>query len=145
MKKSLFVLGMASMLALTGCHGTKKVEFSEFKEKADAALKEAPKVDYLKISGKVGETKIKFATNQSLGSYSLDEAGVATYVASIGSVDSMYGYGLSDKAEFYVGLGFKVVYSEAKYEYTTKGYLASVKGKIDGTEYSLSVKQVFAK
>ena len=32
MKKKFLLLGMASVFALTGCHGTKKVEFKEFGE-----------------------------------------------------------------------------------------------------------------
>ena len=141
MKKNLFVLGMASVFALTGCHGTKKVEFSEFKEKADAAIAKAPEVDYTNYSGKYGDEKIKFSTNQGVASYSAAEAAVALALGAVKRVDATYLF----SGEFYVGFGFKVVTSDCKYEYNGKGYLASVKGKINGTEYNFSVSHKYVK
>lgn len=141
MKKNLFVLGMASVFALTGCHGIKKVEFKEFKEKADAAIEKAPEVDYTTYNGKYGDEKIKFSTNQGVASYSIAEAAVATTLGAIKRVDAMY---LVD-GEFYTGFGFKVVTSDCKYEYNGKGYLASVKGKLNGKEYSFSVSHKYVK
>ena len=145
MKKNLFVLGMASVFALTGCHGIKKVSFEDFKKAADEVVEKAPKVDYVSYNGKYGDEKIKFSTNQSASSYSIAEAAVAIALGAIDRVDAMYVYGGSDKVEFYTGLGFKVVDAEAKYEYTGKGFLASVKGKIDGKEYNFSVSHKFVK
>lgn len=141
MKKNLFILGMASIFALTGCHGTKKVEFNEFKEKADAAIAKAPEVDYTTYNGKYGDEKIKFSTNQGVASYSVAEAAVALALGAFKRVDATYVF----SGEFYVGFGFKVVTSDCKYEYNGKGYLASVKGKIDGTEYNFSVSHKYVK
>ena len=141
MKKNLFILGMASIFALTGCHGTKKVEVSEFKEKADAAIAKAPEVDYTTYNGKYGDEKIKFSTNQGVASYSVAEAAVALALGAVKRVDATYSF----SGEFYVGFGFKVVTSDCKYEYNGKGYLASVKGKINGTEYNFSVSHKYVK
>ena len=145
MKKNLLVLAAASVFALTGCHGTKKVGFNEFKEKADAAVEKAPKVDYCTYKGKYGDNKFNFSTNQDATSYSLDEAAVASLLGGIDRVDSMYAYALGSSAEFYVGFGFKVVNGDDKYEYTAKGFLASAKGKFNGKEYSFSISHKFVK
>ena len=145
MKKNLFVLGMASVFALTGCHGVKKVSFEDFKKKANEVVEKAPKVDYISYNGKYGDEKVKFSTNQSAASYSLTEAAVALALGTIDRVDSMYVYASGSDTEFYTGMGFKVVSGAAKYEYTGKGYLASVKGKIDGKEFNFSVSHKFVK
>ena len=143
MKKNLFILGMASVFALTGCHGIKKVEFKEFKEKADATIEKAPQVDYTTYNGKYGDEKVKFSTNQGAASYSIAEAAVALALGALKRVDAMYVY--ASDGEFYTGMGFKVVTSDCKFEYNGKGYLASVKGKLNGTEYSFSVSHKYVK
>ena len=145
MKKQLLALSMASVFALAGCHGIKKVSFDDFKKAADEVVEKAPEVDYISYNGKYGEDKIKFDTNQSAKAYSIEEGLVAVALAVFDRVDSMYVYGSSDDAEFYTGFGFKVVNKEVKFEYTGKGFLASVKGKLDGKEYDFSVSHKFVK
>lgn len=145
MKKSLLALAMASTFALTGCHGIKKVSFEDFKKAADEVVEKAPKVDYISYNGKYGEDSVKFSTNQGVASYSVAEAAVAIALGVFDRVDSMYVYGSSSDNEFYTGMGFKVVTPDVKFEYTGKGYLASVKGKLDGKEYSFSVSHKFVK
>ena len=145
MKKSLLVLGMASVFALTGCHGIKKVSFDEFKKAAEEAIEKAPEIDYVTYKGTYGEDKISFSTNQKASAYSIQEAAVAAALGVLMRVDAMYIYSSSDSAEFYTGMGFKVVDEGTKFEYTGKAYLALVKGKIDGKEYNISVSQKFVK
>ena len=57
MKKQLFVLGMTSVFALTGCHGIKKVEYAEFK------------VSFLNKDTKVCESEVLFAPFDYLPEY----------------------------------------------------------------------------
>jgi len=144
MKKNLFVLAMASVFALTGCHGLAKTEYAQFKEKADKAVESAQKVDYVTYKGKYGDEKISFSTNQGIASYSLSEAAVEAALSLVGRVDSFTVAENSDYT-YYTGFGFKVVTPDAKYEYTGKGFLAGVKGKIKGTEYNFSVSYKFVK
>ena len=144
MKKNLLVLGVASLLALTGCHGLAKAEYAKFKEKADKAVESAKKVDYVTYKGKYGDEKISFSTNQGLASYSLAEAAVEATLSAVGRVDAFTVAENSDYT-YYTGLGFKVVTPDAKFEYTGKGFLSSVKGKINGTEYNFSVSYKFVK
>ena len=144
MKKHLLVLGMASIFALSGCHGISKVEYAKFKEKADAAVKDAKKVDYISYKGKYDEEKISFSTNQGLASYSVAEGVVAL---ALGSVDRVDAWTLSESSSltYYTGLGFKVVSADVKYEYDSKGFLAKVDGKLDGKQYNFSVSHKFVK
>ena len=141
MKKNLLALLMASTFALAGCHGTKKVTFEEFKKAADEVVAKGLEVDYTSYKGKYGTTDINFSTNQGVASYSVAEAAVAVALGVFNRVDSMYVYGTSDSNEFYTGMGFKVVTSSCKFEYTGKGFLALVEGKLDGKEYKVSVSQ----
>lgn len=146
MKKNLFVLAMASVFALTGCHGIKKVEASEFEKKANEVAEKAPEVESVSYKGKLGDTKIDFTTAQNAEQYSAAEAAVAAALGVLDRVDAAYvAFANDSKAEFYVGFGFKVVSGITKYEYTGKGFLASAEGKLLGKEYSFSVSHKFAK
>ena len=146
MKKNLLVLSMASLLALTGCYGLKKVEASEFQKKANEAAEKAPEVASVTYKGTLGESKIDFTTAQNLSSYSVEEAAVAAALGVLDKVDAGYAAFANDSsAEFYVGFGFKVVSGVTKYEYNLKGLLASAQGKILGKEYSISVSHKLAK
>ena len=145
MKRHLFVLGMASVFALTGCHGIKKVEASEFQKEANEAAEKAPEVASVRYKGKVGDTKIDFTTAQNLTSYSAEEAAVRGLLFGLDRVDAAYvAFANDSAAEFYVGFGFKVVSGVTKYEYNGKGLLTSAEGKILGKEYSLSVSHKLA-
>ena len=146
MKKNLFVLGMASVFALTGCHGIKKVEAKEFYDKANEVAEKAPKVDYITYKGKYGDKKIDFSTSQNAISYSIEEVAVATALGLVDQAKDAYvAYANSSSAEFYVGFGFKVVDGETKLEYNGKGFLTSAKGKLNGTECSFTVSHKFVK
>ena len=144
MKKNLLVLGVASLLALTGCHGLAKTEYAKFKEKADKAVESAKKVDYVTYKGKYGDEKISFSTNQGLLSYSASEAIVEAALSAVGRVDAFTVAENSDYT-YYTGFGFKVVTPDSKYEYSSKGFLTSAKGKLNGTEFSFSVSYKFVK
>ena len=146
MKKNLFILGMASIFALTGCHGIKKVEAKEFYDKANEVAEKAPKVDYVTYKGKYGDTKINFSTSQGITSYSIEEAAVEGALSIVDQATGAYAaYANDSAAEFYVGMGFKVVSGETKLEYNGKGFLTSAKGKLNGKEYSFSVSHKFVK
>ena len=142
MKKQLFVLGMASVFALTGCYGTKKVEFAKFQEE----VKKLESVDVVsvKITGKYDGTKVnvtyewpKSAGNvlDSLidgvsGKYNeAESAGISVAVAA--KDPSAYALVEDSSCEYYVGMGFKVKAKEGSMEWNGKGLLASYKAKSD--------------
>ena len=142
--KKLFLLALLPVFALAGCNGISKTEYAKFKEKADKAVENAQKVDYVTYKGKFGDEKIKFSTNQGLASYSVSEAAVA---AALGLVDRVDAFTLAESSDntYYTGLGFKVVTPDSKYEYSGKGFLTSASGKLNGKEYKFSVSHKFVK
>ena len=156
MKKRLLVLGAASLFALSGCHGLSKVDYAKFKEKVDAL--EEVKCKQVKISGKIEGEKVKLtydipqtagagldsALDALSGKYNKYEL-EAISVATAEKTPAYYTVSEDEKLTYYTGMGFKVVTPDAKYEYSGKGFLASVKGKINGTEYNFSVSYKFVK
>ena len=146
MKKHLLVLGMASMLALTGCHGLSKVDYAKFKEKVDAACEKTPEVKQVKISGKYDGEKVKVtydipqSAGQALdslldvGKYNKYESGAIAIAMTYQTPKSCYtvsGEG-ADGVTYYTGMGFKVKDEKNTLEWNGKGLLASAKGE-DGS------------
>ena len=148
MKKKFLLLGMASVFALTGCHGTKKVEFKEFGEEVKKLADVEFTVKEVKVSGKVEDEKFKaFTVNieavEKGEEPELDDTQKKAFVvgsaaASVGLVYTALAvaYGLAGEdaikgMTFYVGNGFKIksekeeVKSSA--EYDKRGMLVSYK------------------
>ena len=142
MKKHLFILGMVSTFALTGCHGTKKVEFAKFKEEVNKL--EEVKVASVKITGKYDGTKVNlnYEWPQSAGNVldslidgvtgkynEAESAGISIAVAA----KDPKGYAIIEDSscEYYVGMGFKVKAEEGSMEWAKNGLLASYKAKTD--------------
>jgi hypothetical protein len=143
MKKHLLVLGMASMLALTGCHGLSKVDYAKFKEKVDAACEKTPEVKQVKISGKYDGEKVKVTYDipQSVGSlidsigdlgkYNKYESAAISLALAYQTPKSCYtvsGEG-ADGVTYYAGMGFKVKEEKSTLEWRGNGLLASAKGE----------------
>lgn len=136
MKKQLFVLGMASVFALSGCHGIKKVEFAKFCEEVKAL--EEVKVESVKISGVINDGKVKFTyeipqnlssvVGAATGDYNKYEL-AAISVATMAQTPAMYTIAEAEGATYYTGLGFKVKMEDGKVEWNSKGLLASIEGK----------------
>ena len=154
MKKQLFVLGMASVFALTGCYGTKKVEFAKFKEEVDKL--ESVEVKAVKITGKYDGTKVnltyEFAQTAGQGLDALidgltgkyneaEEAGISVAVAA--KTPAMYAIAEDSKCEYFVGMGFKVKGEGGAMEWAKNGLLASYKAKDDkhSCSYTFSWKK----
>lgn len=152
MKKSLFVLGMASMLALTGCHGLKKVEYSEFESKVKEACKETPEVKQVKIKGEYDGAKANLTYDipktagsalDSLisgltGTYNKAEAKGIEIALADKTPESFYtlsGKG-NDNYTYYVAMGFKVETGSATYEWNSKGLLAKYKSESASFSFS---------
>ena len=152
MKKHLFVLGMASVFALTGCYGLKKVEYSEFESKVKEACKETPEVKQVKIKGEYDGAKANLTYDipnsagsalDSLiagltGTYNKAEATGIEVALANKTPESFYtlsGKG-NDNYTYYVNLGFKVETGTATYEWNTKGLLA--KYKTDSASFTFS-------
>ena len=158
MKKQFLLLGMASVFALTGCHGTKKVEFKEFGEAVQEAAKQEYTVKSVKVSGKYEDEKFKAFTVDLEKSETpeLDDTQKKAYALGVtmSNVYTVYallatGYGLAgDKAlegmTFYIGNGFKLKTekddSKATAEYDKKGLLVSYKGVNEKKTTKLSLK-----
>ena len=144
MKKNLFVLTMASVFALTGCHGISKCSFEKFKEAASKAVESAPKVDEIIWKGKLDDEKFEISSKTSLTSLSLKEIAIREFLVVFDSV--AWAYQAEDtSATYYKGMGFKVVEGDDKYEWDSKGYLAKVVAKDDGKVYSVNVTHKYAK
>ena len=136
MKKNLFILGMASVFALTGCYGLKKVEYSKFDEETKKL--EDIKMQSVKIKGSVEGTDVNFtyeipqsaggildsAIDAVSGKYSVPQTKAYTLALTF---QSPKGIGEDDKTEYYVGMGFKVKAEKASMEWNGKGVLASYK------------------
>ena len=143
MKKQLFVLGMASVFALSGCHGLKKVEFKAFCDEVDKL--ESVEVVSVKITGKYDGTRVNLEyqwPTKSAGSLvdalvdvaadkynEAEQAGISIAVSS--KDPSMYTIAESSDYEYYTGMGFKVKSKEGQAEWNGKGLLASYKAKSD--------------
>lgn len=143
MKKQLFVLGMTSVFALTGCHGIKKVEYAEFKEEVNKL--EEVKVSEVKISGKLDGDKVnvKWSTDTSIVSLALDtnhsDNEKAAYIVAMGlKTPALYAAAEADGVTYYTGMGFKMKSEDGSIEWDSKGLLAKMQAKEDGKEYNLS-------
>ena len=143
MKKGLFLLGMSSMLALTGCHGISKVDYAKFKEKADAAIEKAPEVKAVKISGKYDGEKVKvtYEIPQTIG------AGIDSLISGLsGKYTSAESYAIGvaisyklpsafytlngegeEGVTYFTGAGFKVKDEKRTFEWGGNALLASAK------------------
>ena len=144
MKKQLFILGMASAAALTGCHGLKKVGFEDFCGKVKELKEVSPKT--VKISGKVDGDKVNFTYEipQSIGGavdsiidvatgkYSEAEMKAAEYISPIG------GYTLLEDSSltYFTGMGFKVKSDKKTVEWNGKGLTASYKDEKASLNFS---------
>ena len=152
MKKQLLVLGLASIFALSGCHGISKVDYAKFKEKVDAACEKTPEVKQIKISGKYNDEKIKVTYDipQTAGSaidsaidalggkYSKNELAaiaVATTYQTPKSCYTLSGEG-AEGVTYYVGMGFKVKDEKNTLEWNGKGLLSSAKGEEGSLSFS---------
>ena len=144
MKKNLFVLGMASLLGLTGCHGISKCSFEEFKEAASKAVESAPKVDEIIWKGKLDNEKFEISSKTSITDLSAKEILIKGFLITFDSVAWAYQAEVKD-ASYYKGLGFRVVEGDDKYEWDSKGYLAKISVKDDGKAYSVNVTHKYAK
>lgn len=142
MKKSLFLLGMASAFALTGCYGLLKSDYAKFKEKATEACKETPDFKQVKIKGEYDAKKVDLVYDipSSIGSGidSLIDAATGKYNAgelkgievAMANEKVTYFTGSdegNDKYAYYTLLGFKVETGSATYEYDFSGILAGYK------------------
>ena len=146
MKKQLFVLGMASVFALGGCHGISKTSFAKFKEAVDKI--ESVSTKEVKISGKVDGTKVSFT-------YEVPQSGWAALGSAASALTGQYNeyeltaLGLigteaigtytiseSDSLTYYTGMGFKVKAEKYTTERTSKGLLASYKSESASLSYS---------
>ena len=138
MKKSLFVLSLTSLLALTGCHGLKKVNFDEFKSGVKEAEK-APEYKAVKITGKVDGKKVNFTYEfpkswgglldsalDALGDkYNEAEKAAAGYMTS----NSISWYTASENEDYtyYVSYGYKVKGKDFTVEWDKYANFASYK------------------
>ena len=142
MKKSLFLLGMASAFALTGCYGLLKSDYAKFKEKAVEACKETPDFKQVKIKGEYDAKKVDLTYDipDSFGSgvdslievltgkYNAGELAGIDVAAKYEKVTSFTGSDEgNDKYAYYTLLGFKVETDSATYEYNFSGILAGYK------------------
>ena len=148
MKKQLFILGMASVFALTGCHGIKKVEYAKFDEETKKL--EDIKMASVKIKGNVEGDDVNFtyeipqtagsvldsALDAVGGKYSVPETKAYSFALMF---QSPKGIGEDDKTEYYVGMGFKVKAEKASMEWNGKGVLASYKD--ENTKLNFSWKK----
>ena len=160
MKKNLLLLGMASVFALTGCHGTKKVAFKEFGDEVkniDTNF-EAKEV---KVSGKVEDEKFKTFTVKidELDKVELDDTQkkaftvcfpVSTVATIYALCETAYALGGDEALKdytFYIGNGFKVKTenkeekTSGKLVYEKHGLLVhSVSVDKDGKKTDISLK-----
>ena len=136
MKKQLFILGMASVFALTGCHGIKKVEYAKFCEE----VKKLEDVDAksVTVSGKLNGDKVEKFTYefpQSAGGVVdsiLDIAGgkySAVQLEAAGHAEGLSAYTVTelDGYSYYTGMGFKVKNDKKTVEWNSKGLTTSYK------------------
>ena len=161
MKKQLLLLGMASVFALTGCHGTKKVSYKEFGE-AVSELKDDFTAKEVKVSGKIEDQKFKSFTvvidNMEESTKDLDENQTKALAYAIVTVEvaELYAYltvayvakgdeGLANYT-LYVGNGFKVKYEDkeqkvsGRYVYEKHGLLVHEAGvDKDGKKSDISL------
>lgn len=149
MKKQLFVLGMASVFALTGCHGIKKVEYAKFKEEVNKL--EEVKVVSVKITGKYDGTKVNltYEIPQSAGNIvdslidgvtgkynEAESAGIS--VAMMYETPAAFTVAEDSKLTYYTGMGFKVKEDKSAVEWNGKGLLSSYKAESDDHKCNFS-------
>ena len=148
MKKQLFILGMTSVFALTGCHGIKKVEYAKYKEAVQAL--ESVKVSQVKVSGKYDGKKVNYTyeIKDSLLSQVFDGASLAfdSDVSDENKAAVALALGNktptlveSDKLTYYTGMGFKVKGEDGSFEWNGKGLLAKAESKDADLTFSLNV------
>lgn len=148
MKKQLFILGMASVFALTGCHGLKKVEYAKYEE----AVKKlsVPKVKEVKVSGKYNGVSVKYTYEIKDNLFSQLAEGVSLAFDGEVSTENKLAVELalgsktpilleSDKLTYYTGMGFKVKGEDGVTEWTGKGLLAKTESTNSNLTYKLSV------
>lgn len=158
MKKNLFILGMASVFALTGCHGTKKVEFKEFGEEVAKLSEQKFEVEKVKVSGKYeGESfkaftiELKSEKEPELDDTQKKAYFVAEASASVVAVYTAISMGYAVVGEeavkgmtFYVGNGFKIKSEKdgekSSAEYDKRGLLVSLKTSKDKKATNISLK-----
>lgn len=150
MKKNLFILGMASVFALTGCHGTKKVEFAKFKEAVEKAVEKTPAVSEVKFKGEYKGEKINFSAKFSddaveyakvLASLALESEIKAEIYSLAGSLKtpSVYSVKEMDKVEYFTGAGFKIKSENSTIEWTSKALLAKAVSTEEGQKANITV------
>ena len=151
MKKSLFLLGVASSFALTGCYGLLKSDYAKFKEQVREATKETPDFKQVKIRGTYDSIKVNLTYDipNSLGSafdsfidgltgtYNKGEAaGISIALGNKTPSSFILGDEGNDKYTYYTTLGFKVKTDTATYEWNVSGILASYKTNNNSFSFS---------
>ena len=137
MKKQLFVLGMTSVFALTGCHGTKKVSFSEFQSKVNEWVEKnkdsGDSVSQVRIKGTYGGEKVSFKVPipktaedaaKLATKYTAVELATYTFVMTNATPVSFAQVELSGY-EYFVGFGYKVKSEKETFEWASYGIMAS--------------------
>ncbi len=160
MKKGLrFVAVLAlSVLALTSC--TSKVEFSEFKTKANAALEKTVEYTSAKVTDKSANKNYTFTVSGRVLTPSKDTAvgdvlsatGYATVLMTAFNLKVYTAADLGTGYTYYAGDSFKVEYSytddsnnkaSSTFEWNSYGLPTSINGKAssgdDKTSYKLTV------
>lgn len=140
--KKLFLLAVLPVFALAGCNGISKTDYAKFKEKAEKAAEKAKEVDFVTYKGKFDGKDYEFKSNDS--SLSAEERDLKT---ALGAFDNVKAFTVEENKEctYYTGLGFKVVYSDIKLEYSGKGLLTHAEGQFNSKELKFSVKHTFKK
>lgn len=145
MKNKILLLSAASVFALTGCHGIKKVEFSEYQKEVLALKdKEIPTVKEVTIKGKLADEKYSFkVTEENVLDLSMKELAVSAMVSALTIYETALVEG--EGTSYYVGLGFKVKSDEGVMEFNKYGYLTLLKGEIEKQAVNLSVSYKYSK
>ena len=143
MKKTLFTIWLISLLTLTACHGVKRVSFEVFKSEAQSVVLKAPKVVSATYNGTYGDQRLSFSSNPNGGWSNSTEMMLFLEFSFLDSVKAMYTYMDQNTSEFYTGLGFRVVNNGTTYEYTSKGFLARIKGVALGKTLNFSISHKF--
>ncbi len=155
--RSVAVLAL-SALALTSC--TSKVEFSEFKTKANAALEKTVEYTSAKLTDKSASKDYSFTVKGRTFTPSKDTAvgdilsatGYATVLMTLFNLSVYTAADLGTGYTYYAGDSFKVEYSytddsnnkaSSTYEWNSVGLPTSINGKAssgeDKTSYKLTV------
>lgn len=139
MNKKILLLSAVAVLGLTGCHGLKKVSFSEYQKEVNGLKdKDIPEIKQKTIKGKFADEKYSFkVTKDNLLELSAKEIAVNTIVSAI----NIYETALikNDNATYYTLFGFKVKSDDGVMEFNKHGHLTLLKGEIDSKAVNLTI------